>query len=151
MKIKGIYNAAYAAGACRVHGLDLIEKAQSIEDVIYLMKSPQGTEFCMKNSFPSKDMLLDHTADFVNKNVFVEGVHEVLNPDKVLVFGGYVTIRTNGYNACEVYATNDAVVSLIADEYSFTTIELHGNAKAIGGSNKNAIVRVFNHTNKVDV
>lgn len=134
MKIEKILNAAQAAGACEDKGLDVIRKANSVEDLIELMKSPQGIEFCMENQFPPIPMLMEYEAQLLKANVIVEGYHELNNPEEVIVFGGEVVVNIDGFNICQVYATNNSKVVLRASQNAVAIMEAHGESKVFSGS-----------------
>lgn len=119
MDIKEIYELAQKAGACEDKGLSLIEKCSSIDDLIDLMLTPQGIEFCMVNSFPSIDVLMHFEEQLIGKSIFIAGSHKINARGKILVFGGDITINASGYNVVDIYATNGAAIKVIATENSY--------------------------------
>lgn len=129
-----ILSAAQAAGACEDKGLAIIRKANSVDDLIALMKTPQGIEFCMENQFPPTPMLLEYEAQLLKNNIIVEGYHELNNPEEVIVFGGEVVVNIDGFNICQVYATNNAKVVLRASQNAVAIMEAHGESKVFSGS-----------------
>ena len=86
MTAREIKEMALGCGAC-----DLINGAESIADLVALMKTPQGREFCKKYSFPSLDILRQHKKDIADMDVFVDaGTIDVLNVDNVIVAGNTI-------------------------------------------------------------
>ena len=78
-----IKEKALECGAC-----ELISRADTIADLIGLMGTPQGREFCKLHSFPSLDILRQHMVELASLNVFVDaGNIEVDNTDNVIVAG----------------------------------------------------------------
>ena len=74
---------ALECGACK-----LIESADSIADLVALMKTPQGREFCKEHKFPTLEILRQHKKDIADMNVYVDaGTINVLNTDNVIVAG----------------------------------------------------------------
>jgi|GEM_PF-509617 len=129
-----IYKAAWHAGACVEKGLDIIRKANSVEDLIALMKSPQGIEFCMENQFPPIPMLMEFEAQLLKENIIIDGYYELNNPEEVIVFGGEVIVNIDGFNICQVYATNNAKVVLRASQNAVAIMEAHAESKVFSGS-----------------
>lgn len=74
---------ALECGACK-----LIESADSIADLVALMVTPQGREFCKEHKFPTLEILRQHKKDIADMNVYVDaGTINVLNTDNVIVAG----------------------------------------------------------------
>lgn len=86
MTANDIKNKALECGAC-----NLIESAESIADLIELMSTPQGREFCKKYKFPTLDILREHKKDIAYMGVYVDaGTIDVLNRDNLIVAGNTV-------------------------------------------------------------
>lgn len=147
--IKKIYDMAIKAGACRENGLSVIKQADSVHQLIDLLKSPQGREFCMKHSFPSVEILAEYKEELKDSGVYINGLHELTNPRLVIAFGGQIHIRSNGFSVCEIYATNDALIKIDATEYSFNSVETHGNSQVFYSEFLNGIVRVFDKSKEL--
>ncbi|MEI5984441.1 MULTISPECIES: hypothetical protein [Sphingobacterium] len=131
MNIQEIYNAAYKAGACTEKGLKMISRANNVNDLIDLMKSPQGIEFCMKNQFPSLDLLNEYREQLESNNIYPKGTDKtIINPRFVIVFGGSITVQVDDFNVCEIYATNDSKVIVKASDNAYVSIELHHDSIA---------------------
>lgn len=78
-----IKKMALDCGAC-----ELIKGAESIADLVALMKTPQGREFCKEHKFPTLEILRQHKKDIAYFNVYVDaGTIDVLNIDNVIVAG----------------------------------------------------------------
>lgn len=126
----GVLAHVTRVGACG-HGIDEARKAQSIEDLIALLKTPKGVEHCMESRFPRKLMIETHLADLAAANVFFEGEYSVSNPRMVIAFGGVVNVEVSGFEVCEVYATGGAVVNVLAKDNAYVVVELHHGAACV--------------------
>lgn len=83
MTAKDIKQMALECGAC-----DLIRGAESIADLVALMRTPQGREFCKKHRFPTLEMLRQHKEELVSLNVHVDASEiAVKNVDDIIVAG----------------------------------------------------------------
>lgn len=83
MTAEDIKNKALVCGAC-----ELIKDADSIADLVALMNTPQGREFCKKHRFPTLDILREHKKDIAYMGVYVDaGTIDVLNVDNLIVAG----------------------------------------------------------------
>ncbi len=127
--MKKIFELAKKAGACKDRGLDVIANSKSVVDLIELMLSPQGIEFCMENRFPSMDILKQYRDELAAHAVYIEGTHTVTGSGQILVFGGQVDIDASGFDVVEVFATNDAFVNVVARDNAFVSVELHHSAR----------------------
>ncbi len=132
-------NRLYSCG----FGIDEAKSAQSIDDLIAIMKTPKGVEHCMKFQFPNLNILLQYEHILMGNNVFVNGHHTIENPRLVLAFGGTVSILADKYSICEVYATNDAIVKLIAKDNAFVTVETYHDSTVIETQNDKSRIRIF--------
>lgn len=126
---KKIYSAALKKGACKDKGLDKILEANGVGDLIDLLLTPQGIEFCMENNFPRREDLLENRRELEARRIFIEGKHEVENVRNVVAFGGEVTVRVSGYNVTAIHACGDAVVNVHAVENAAVIIEKYGDAE----------------------
>lgn len=74
---------ALEQGAC-----ELIHEANSIAELVSLMGTPQGREFCAKHSMPTIEMLYEHKAELAAMNVYVDaGIIEVEDIDNLVLAG----------------------------------------------------------------
>lgn len=120
-------------------GVDEAQNAKSVQDLINLMLTPKGIEFCMQKGFPKVENLKAYEESLLQNHVVISGKHNISNPRLLLVYGGDVTIEVDGFNVSEVYVTNDAKVNVIAkggcyiaiENYkdSVVTVEKYDNAK----------------------
>lgn len=129
MSMNNILEEAIKAGACEEHGLELIRKAKNIDELINILKTPQGIEFCMKNDFPSKDLLKQYKLELRKHNILIEGVNHLKNPQLVILFGGRVHINNEGYNVCEIHAKDNSIIDLVGKGYSITSLDLYESAQ----------------------
>lgn len=117
MMDKEFFEIANRLGACR-----LLHGTESEEDLMRLLLTPQGTEFCTKNNFPSMDQLQEFKGETAeNLGIFIDTDTELANPAKVFLAGStkavlhfdtigrYNVILMHGANA-EIHASNYAVV-----------------------------------------
>ncbi|MBD1434858.1 hypothetical protein H8B06_18690 [Sphingobacterium sp. DN00404] len=129
-------------GACG-YGLEETKNANNAQDFINLLKTPKGVEHCMKFRFPEKSILEEYRNDLEANGVFVSGSHGVENPRLVIAFGGHVKIMVDGFNVCEIYATNDAIIEVTAKDNAFVSIELHHDAKLQKETHQHSKVKDF--------
>lgn len=121
MTAKEIKEMALRCGAC-----ELIEKADSIADLIGLMATPQGREFCKKHSFPTLDMLRERRGEITSLGVYVDaGDIEIDDMDNVVIAGDTCAIlrykqSDKPYHAIVMHG---AKAKVIAYGYSICQIE----------------------------
>lgn len=115
-------------GACGFGVKETID-ARNVQDFINLLKSPKGVEHCMQFRFPEKTVLEKYKSELEDNRVYVSGNHGIKNPRLVIAFGGKVNIIVDGYGVCEVYATNDATISVQARDNALVFVELHHDSK----------------------
>lgn len=114
---KEFFEIANRLGACR-----LLHGTESKEDLMRLLLTPQGTEFCTKNNFPSMAQLQQFKGATAEKlGIFIDTDTKLTNPAKVFVaghtravlhfdtIGRYNVILMHGAKA-EIHASNYAVV-----------------------------------------
>ncbi len=114
---KEFFDMAGRLGACR-----LLHGTESKEDLMRLLLTPQGTEFCTKNNFPSMAQLQQFKGETAERmGIFIDTDTELTNPVKVFLagrtravlhfdaIGRYNVILMHGAEA-EIHASNYAVV-----------------------------------------
>lgn len=114
---KEFFEIANRLGACR-----LLHGTESKEDLMRLLLTPQGTEFCTKNNFPSMAQLQQFKGATAEKlGIFIDTDTKLTNPAKVFLagrtgavlhfdaIGRYNVILMHGAKA-EIHASNYAVV-----------------------------------------
>lgn len=114
---KEFFEMANRLGACR-----LLHGTESKEDLMRLLLTPQGTEFCTKHNFPSLEQLQQFKGDTAERmGIFIDTNTELTNPVKVFLagrtravlhfdaIGRYNVILMHGA-AAEIHASNYAVV-----------------------------------------
>lgn len=124
-------------------GVNGVKTASSIHDLISLLKSPQGIEFCMENSFPSLDILKTYESELLVSGVYFQGKHNLENPNLVIAFGGTIGIHLNGYTVCQVYATNDAQINVFGNDSAIAMVEVHGDASVFVQQLDESSINVF--------
>lgn len=113
---KEFFEIANRLGACR-----LLHGTESKEDLMRLLLTPQGTEFCTKNNFPSMEQLQWFRGEKAESmGIYIDTDTELTNPAKVFLAGSkavlhfdtigrYNVILMHGAKA-EIHASNYAVV-----------------------------------------
>ncbi|MGJ1420439.1 hypothetical protein ACR79T_12500 [Sphingobacterium spiritivorum] len=124
-------------------GVNGVKTANSVKDLISLLKSPQGIEFCMANSFPSLDILTAYESELLASGVFLRGKYSLENPNLVIAFGGTIGIHLDGYTVCQVYATNDAQINVFGNDSSIAMVEVHGDADVFVQQLDESSINVF--------
>lgn len=111
------FEIANRLGACR-----LLHGTESKEDLMRLLLTPQGTEFCTKNNFPSMEQFREFRGKKAESmGIYIDTDTELTNPAKTFLAGStkavlhYDTIGR--YNVilmheakAEIHASNYAVV-----------------------------------------
>ncbi|WP_293666362.1 hypothetical protein [uncultured Parabacteroides sp.] len=113
---KEFFEIANRLGACR-----LLHGTESKEELMRLLLTPQGTEFCTKNNFPSMEQLREFKGKKAESmGIYIDTDVELTNPVKVFLAGSkavlhfdtiarYNVILMHGATA-EIHASNYAVV-----------------------------------------
>lgn len=113
---KEFFEIANRLGACR-----LLHGTENKEDLMRLLLTPQGTEFCTKNNFPSMEQLQWFRGEKAESmGIYIEADIELTNPVKVFLAGSKAVLHfdTIGrYNVilmygakAEIHASNYAVI-----------------------------------------
>ncbi len=144
-KIRAHVNRENACG----YGAKEVSGSIDADGLIDLLLTPKGIEHCMKYRWPTMEMMLPYKKELEMRNVYINGLHELTNPRLVIAFGGQIHIRSNGFSVCEIYATNDALIKIDATEYSFNSVETHGNSQVFYSEFLNGIVRVFDKSKEL--
>lgn len=140
MTAQDIKNKALECGACR-----LIEETSSIADLVALMRTPQGREFCKKHRFPTLDILREYKDALADMGVFVDaGIIDVANADNLIVAGD--TLARVRYDKTDkpyhVIVMADAKVIVNACDYATCEITLiGGEAQASEWNNASVFMR----------
>ena len=114
---KEFFETANRLGAC-----SLLHGTESKEDLMRLLLTPQGTEFCTKNNFPSLEGLREFKGDKAEGlGIYIDTDTVLTNPVKTFLAGStkaalyfdtigrYNVILMHGAKA-EIHARNYAVV-----------------------------------------
>lgn len=117
-----IYNLVKKHKGCG-WGLERVTEAQSVTELVRLLKSPKGVEFAMDTDFLTLKVLQKYRGELESEGIFFDGVRTVVNPRFLLVLGGQVNVEVNGYEVSQIYAKR-GVVKLTAIENSFVTVEI---------------------------
>lgn len=114
---KEFFDIANRLGAC-----SLLKGSENKEELMRLMLTPQGTEFCTKCHFPSLEQLQEFKGKTAESlGIYIDTDTELTNPVKVFLFGNtkallhfdtigrYNVVLMHGAKA-EIHASNYAVV-----------------------------------------
>ncbi len=137
---KEIYNLVKSHKGCS-WGLAKVSTANTIHEMIRLLKSPKGVEFAMGEDFLPIRILEKYRKELEVENIFFDGNHKIVNPRFLLVLGGQVEVDVNGYEVSAIYAKY-GVIKLMAVENAFVTLEVK-DAQVIKETIGNAKVREF--------
>ena len=137
--IKRIHTDALTLGAC-----DKFTGLENMEEIVRLLQSPQGEEFCMKHRFPSRRVFrefLKYKPD--EYGVYIDaGRIELTEPKDVYLIGRTkATIHfeeTEGHRVrllhgaeATIHAGGWSVVRVLADDSSKCEIKKSGRARVL--------------------
>ena len=129
-------------GACG-YGLDETISAENVQEFINLLKTPKGTEHCMEFGWPSMEILKEFEEPLKENGIYVSGHHVLVNPQLVIAFGGVINISIDGFNVCEVYATNEATINIFSKDHAYSAVELHKNSTLEINNHVGSIIKEF--------
>ena len=137
--ISQIHKDAQQLGACSKFTGD-----ETIEQLITLLYSPQGREFCIEHEFPTLDVLRKFKGLGVERyGIYIDaGVIRLCARDKIFLLGDSIArVRCADTKRYEVYlmhgahahieAYNYAAVHVERDEQSSAGVELFNQAREI--------------------
>lgn len=117
MMNKEFFETARRLGVC-----SMMKGNENKEDLLHLLLTPQGTEFCTKNNFPSMEGLREFKGETAESlDIYIDTDTVLTNPAKVFLAGStkavlhfdtigrYNVILMYGAKA-EIHASNYAVV-----------------------------------------
>ena len=136
-KIEQLYKKAKQLGCCDI----FTGKETEIKEIVTLLMSPQGIEFCVKNGFPSLDdfryfgnetlneygIYVDSGYIFLDnpKNVIIVGdtkAHICCNSTNVhniiVIHGATCIVRAKLYSIVHVQKDNSSVVSVLNEDFA---------------------------------
>lgn len=137
--IEQISNDAHLLGAC-----DKITGRENISEIVSLLFSPQGMEFCVANKFPSLDVFSAFKKHGVDKKgVYInEGKITLSEPKDVCIVGRTnATINLSETNSHRICILHGAEVTINADGYSVTKVECDSDSTFV--VNKKGRARVL--------
>ena len=129
---KEFFKTANRLGACR-----LLHGTENKEDLMRLLLTPQGTEFCTKNNFPSMEQL----REFQGKKAEIMGIYidtdvELTNPVKVFLAGSTkAVLHFNTIGRYNVILMHGASVEIHADNYAVVFVKNAGGEVTIHKDN----------------
>lgn len=95
-----IKEQALSLGAC-----DMIDGANTLAELVALMHTPQGREFCKAKRFPTLEILRSRKEGFAALGVYVDaGEIEMTDRDNVIVAGNTHARLIYDNTACPYYA-----------------------------------------------
>ncbi|MEN5087663.1 hypothetical protein ABE426_14445 [Sphingobacterium faecium] len=137
-----IYELLKEACACD-WALEELKRITTIGELIQLLKSPKGIEFCMENNFMSQELFDQYRIELEKEGVFFDGQHKLQNPRLVIAFGGQIDIDMDGFQVCELYGKNNANISVYARDNAYVSAEIHGEATLNSAVSDEAIIKKF--------
>lgn len=95
-----IKEQALSLGAC-----DMIDSANTLAELVALMRIPQGREFCKAKRFPTLEILRSRKEDFAALGVYVDaGEIEVADRNNIIIAGDTHARLVYDNTACPYYA-----------------------------------------------
>lgn len=136
-----IKDKALKSGAC-----DLILGADTVADLVALMGTPQGREFCKLHRFPTLEMLRDYDKEeLASLHFYVDaGDIELSNTDNVVVAGDTrATLKYSGtdkpYHAVVMHG---AKANVLAGGYAALQVtNIGGEVATFSGAHAKIVVR----------
>lgn len=126
IEIKKIFKKAQELGSC-----DRFTGNENFRELVALLFSSQGIEFCIKNKFPDVKYFEQFDSKLLSENgIFLNaGTIEIENKENVLIVGRTFAIAK--YNSLEhthnLFSLHGAEAVVYADNYS--VVVLHGDKK----------------------
>lgn len=137
-----MYKLLKEACACD-WALEQLKQITTTDELIQLLKSPKGIEFCMENNFVSQELFDQYRTELEKEGVFFDGQHKLQNPRLVIAFGGQIDIDMDGFHVCELYGKNKANITVYAREHAYVSAEIHGEATLSSAMSDEAIIKKF--------
>lgn len=120
--------AAKYLGAC-----GMIDGVERIEDLIRLMFTPQGREFCAMNSFPDLSTIRATCTGMEKRGMFVDsGEITIFNKDNIVIAGDTKAkvVYDKSDKPYHIIVMHGAEVLVIAGRYTVVSVtEIGGKAK----------------------
>ena len=136
--IANIHKQAKALGAC-----DLFTGHETIEEVVSLFLSPQGSEFCRKYHFPStKTMREFKPYDIERYGVYIDaGDITLYNPERVALIGRTsATIYCTEMRLHRVFMYRGASAVINGEGWTVTRVHSERGCRIITNIKDNAII-----------
>lgn len=120
--LKKVYEQGVSLGAC-----DSFTEATNIREIIEMLFSPQGVEFCLKRCFPSIELFrqLGAVEDAKPIGVFIDcGDITLTDPQRAFLIGNtHAKVKYTATQGNVLYLMHGAKASVTAGGYSVTHIE----------------------------
>lgn len=137
--LRKVYEQGVALGACGG-----FTEATSIRDIIEMLFSPQGVEFCIKRGFPSIEMFrqLGAVEDTKPMGVYIDcGEITLEDPKRVFLVGNtFARVLCKATQGNVLYLMHGAEATVTADGYSVTRIEKDKNSSCTIDVGENAVI-----------
>lgn len=115
------FGEARRLGAC-----DLLMGARSEEELLRLLLTPQGVEFCLGKGFPSMRLLRPFRGELAESlGVYIEADVELRNPRRVYLAGCRAVLRFGGARGYNVVIAHGSEVEIHASDYA--VVFVHGD------------------------
>lgn len=119
---KEFFETANRLGACR-----LLHGNENKEDLMRLLLTPQGTEFCTKNNFPSMDQLQWFRGEKAESmGIYIDTDTELTNPAKVFLAGSKAVLHFDTIGRYNVILMHGAKAEIHAGNYAVVFVKNAG-------------------------
>ena len=136
--LKKVYEQGVALGAC-----DSFTEAENIREIIEMLFTPQGVEFCLKRGFPTIEMFrqLGAIEDTKPMGVYIDCGEIILtDPQQVFLVGHtFARITYQKTQGNTLYLMHGAEATITTDGYSVTHIEKDDTSSYIVENGENAV------------
>lgn len=120
---KEFFKAANRLGAC-----SLLKGNENKEDLMRLMLTPQGTEFCTKCHFPSLEQLQAFKGKTAERlGIYIDTDVESTNPERIFLFGSTrAVLHFDTIGRYNVVLMHGASVEIHASDYAVVFVKNAG-------------------------
>ena len=137
--IQHTYEQARLLGACPL----FTGKEKTVEELVKLLKSPQGIEFCVKNSFPTMPTLrLFNVYNPEHLGVYIDaGEIELHEPTNIVLAGRTTaTIHCESLSMHHITLLNGARAVINASGWAVVNTNVGRGCRIISNIKNNAII-----------
>jgi hypothetical protein len=104
---------------------DKVSGNETLQELVSLMFTPQGREFCIKYNFPKLEDLREFKDVLKDYNVIIDDYCEFENIENIAVFGNsHAVLKYNDVGkSYRVIAMHEANVRIISEGYAVVAVE----------------------------